>query len=59
MQLDIPTMVKVFAHVFKIEPASLPMLVFTVSDTAITVFTDTFAGVSKARTVNRLHTDHC
>ena len=33
------------------------VLVFAVSDTVIAVFTDTFTGVSKVRTVNRPHTD--
>ena len=34
------------------------MLVFTISNAVITVFTDTFTGVSKVRTVNRLYTDY-
>ena len=34
------------------------MLVFTISNAVITVFTDAFTGVSKVRTVNRLCTDY-
>ena len=34
------------------------MLVFTISNAVITVFTDTFTGVSKVRAVNRLYTDY-